>query len=124
MFNVISWSINPRHRKYNDGYVQAPSAAQAEKISMVAESWERLITNKRTPAPTSLSLTVHQITGSKEATTLLHRLGVVISYDVPLITNYWAGCITLNVRGMLPPRFSSNEPIHTNLTTLTEGSKQ
>ena len=29
-----------------------------------------------------------------------------------MITNYWASFITLNHRGMLPPRFSSNEPIH------------
>ena len=33
---------------------------------MVAENWERLITNKHTPSTISLSLTVHQITGSKE----------------------------------------------------------
>ena len=48
LLNTILWSINPRHRKHNDGYVQAPNSAQAEKISMVAESLERLITNKRT----------------------------------------------------------------------------
>ena len=68
-------------RKHNDGYVEAPSSAQAEKISVVAESWERLITNKHTPTTTSLSLTVHQITGSKEATILLHQLCVGISYN-------------------------------------------
>ena len=33
---------------------------------MVAENWERLITNKHTPSTISLSLTVHQIIGSKE----------------------------------------------------------
>ena len=109
----MSWSINPRHRKHSDGYVQAPSSAQAEKISMVAKSWERLINNKHTPTTTLLSLTVHRITGSKEVTTLLHCLAVRISYnDVRLITNYWASCITQNHRGMLPPGFSSNEPIH------------
>ena len=79
---------------------------------MVAESWERLITNKCTPTTTSLSLTVHRITGSKETTTLLHRYGVGISYDVRLITNYWASCIILNHRGMLPPGFLSNDQIH------------
>ena len=36
-FNAILWSINPRHRKYNVGYEQAPSSAQVGKISMVAE---------------------------------------------------------------------------------------
>ena len=97
----------------NNGYLQAPSSAQAEKISMVAESWERLITNKSTQNTTSLSLTVHRITGSKEAITLLHHFGVGISYnDARLIINYWASCNTLNHRGMLPPGFSSNESIH------------
>ena len=52
-----------------------------EKTSMVAESWERLITNKHAPTTASLSLTVHQITRSKEAKSLLHRLGVGIFYN-------------------------------------------
>ena len=56
------WSINPRYRKHNDGYAQAPSSARAERISMVPESWEQLITNKRTSTTNSLSLTVHRIT--------------------------------------------------------------
>ena len=56
---------------------------------------------------------MHRITGSNEARTLLHRPGVGIFYnDVRLITNYWAGCITLNHRVMLSPGFSSNKPIH------------
>ena len=37
---------------------------------MVGEIWEILMTNKRTPTTSSLSLTVHRITVSKEATTL------------------------------------------------------
>ena len=69
LFSSISWSINPRHRNH----------------SMVAESWERLITKKNTPTTTSLSLTVHRITGSKEATTLLHRLDIGISYGLAVL---------------------------------------
>ena len=61
--------------------MQAPSSAQAEKINMVAESWERLITHERTSTTISLSLAVHRITGSKEAITLLHRLGLGIFYN-------------------------------------------
>ena len=80
---------------------------------MVAESWKRLITKKHTPTTTSLlSLTVHQITVSKEATTLLHHYGVGISYnDVQLIPNCWTTCIALNRTGMVPARFLSNERI-------------
>lgn len=75
---------------------------------MVAESMDGIITKEGAPTGTSLSLTVHRITGSTEATTPLHRLGVRISYDVRLITNYWASCITLNYRGMLSPGSSLN----------------
>ena len=116
--------MNPRHWKHSDGYVEAPSSAQGEKIDMVAESWKRLITKKHTPTTTSLlSLTVHQITGSKEATTLLHHFGVGISYnDVQLITNYWTTCIAPNRTGMVPARFSSNERIH--VTFDNSDSKQ
>ena len=88
-------------------------SAQAEKNSMVAEIWEILMTNKRTPTTSSLSLTVHRITVSKEATTLHQRFGVGISHnDVRLIANYWTSCITLNHRRILRPGLSSNEPIH------------
>ena len=68
-----------------------------KKIRMVTESWERLITNKHAQTTTSLSLILHRITGRKEATTLLHRLGVGIFYnDVRLITSYWDSCIILH----------------------------
>lgn len=93
------WSINPRHRKHSDGYVQEPSSTQAKKkkIRMVTESWERLITNKHAQTTTSLSLIVHRITGRKEAATLLHRLGVgIFCNDVRLITSYWDSCIILH----------------------------
>ena len=67
---------------------------------------------------------MHRITGSNEARTLLHRPGVGIFYnDVRLITNYWAGCITLNHRVMLSPGFSSNEPIHITLDN-SDGRQQ
>ena len=67
---------------------------------------------------------MHRITGSNEARTLLHRPGVGIFYnDVRLITNYWAGCITLNHRAMLSPGFSSNEPIPITLDN-SDGRQQ
>lgn len=96
-------------KKHNDGYEKATSSTQGKKISMAAESMEGIITKEGTPTGTSLSLSVHRITGSTEATTPLHRLGVGISYNnVRLITNYWASCITLNYRGMLSPGSSLN----------------
>ena len=80
LFNAILWSINLRHKKYDDGYVQGQSSAQAENIIMVPESWEQLITQDQSTT-NSLHLTVHRITGSKKTITLLHPLGVGISYN-------------------------------------------
>ena len=55
---------------------------------------------------------------------LLHRRGAGISYnDVRLITNYWVSCITLNRIGMLPPGFSSNEPIHIIFDNFDRGQQ-
>ena len=89
IFNAISLSINPKRTQGTDGYVKAASPAQAEKINTISECWERLLTNRRTPTTIALSLTLHRITGSKEATQLYHHAGLGISYaDVRLFTNH------------------------------------
>ena len=80
IFNAISLSINPKRSMGSDGYITAPNSVQAEKIAAIAECWERLITNKRTPTATATSLTLHRITGSKEATQLLNHCDMGISY--------------------------------------------
>ena len=45
----------------------------------------------------ALSLTLHRITGSKEATTFLHRCGMGISNtDIRFLTNTWAKGVSMN----------------------------
>ena len=48
----------------NDGYVKAPTIFQAEKMAAISESWEHLLTQKRTPTATAMSLALHRVTGS------------------------------------------------------------
>ena len=71
IYNAICWSINCRRLKNALGYVAVPRKAEAEKISAVSQSWEKLITGQRSPLGTALSPTIRRITGSKEATTFL-----------------------------------------------------
>eukprot|EP00794_Sanderia_malayensis_P008248 gene8248-9129_t len=113
LYNVISWSINPKREKNELGYAKTASESQAEKIAAIAECWERLITNERTPTATALSLTLHRVTGSKEATKLLHHCGMGISYtDVRLLTNKWAQAISMDHKKMLPPGFTTERSVH------------
>ena len=90
IFNSISWSVNPKRSKDNNGYVKCASVQQAEKIGAITECWECLITGKKTPIATAMSLTLHRVTGSREATTLYHHTGMGRSHtDVRFLTNTW-----------------------------------
>jgi hypothetical protein len=72
IFNAIVWSLNPKRRKNEKGYVETCNNQQAEKTAAISQCWEGLINKKNSPTATALSLTLHRITGSKEATSLLH----------------------------------------------------
>lgn len=78
IYNAIIWSINPRKTKNKNGYADANNHEQVERIAAITQSWESLISKKRSSTATALSLTLHRITGSKEATTLLYRSGMGI----------------------------------------------
>ena len=69
IYNAICWSINPRRSTNAFGYATVTSRAEAEKISAISQSWEKMVKAERSPLGTALSLTIHRITGSKEATT-------------------------------------------------------
>jgi len=79
-YNAIAWSINQRKSVDANGYVKA-SKVEAEKLSAISQSWEKVVTGERLPIGTALSLTLHRITGRKEATTLLNHCGVGITYN-------------------------------------------
>ena len=46
IYNAICWSINPRRPTNALEYVTVPWKAEAEKISAVSQSWEKLITGQ------------------------------------------------------------------------------
>ena len=75
--------------------------------------WESLIYNTQSPTKTTLSLTLHHIIGSREATDLLHKFDMGISYtDVRLLTNTQAKGITKNRKMILKKQFSNKESVH------------
>ena len=113
IYNAICWSINPRRSTSEFGYATVASRAEAEKISAISQSWEKMDKAERSPLGTALSLTIHRITGSKEATTLLNRCGVGIPYtDVRDLNNKWAKSITMEHKKLLPPCFIQGRSVH------------
>ena len=91
IYNAICWSINPRKYTNTFGYASVSNKAEAEKISAISQSWEKMVKGERSPLGTALSLTIHRIIDSKEATTLLNRCGIGIPYtDVRDLNNEWA----------------------------------
>ena len=124
IFNAISLSINPKRIQASGGYVKAASSAQAEKINAISECWERLLTNRRTPTTTALSLTLHRITGSKEAIQLCHHAVLGISYaDVRAFTNHWAKEVSNKHTSLLPSGFAKGKNVHVTFDN-SDGKQQ
>lgn len=124
IYNAIAWSINPRRSVNPNGYVAAQSKVEAEKLSAISQSWEKVVTGERLPLGTALSLTLHRITGSKEATTLLNRCGVGITYsDVRDLNNNWAKTVTMEHKKMLAPGFITGRSVHVTFDN-SDGKQQ
>ena len=72
-----------------------------------------MVTGECSPLGVALCMTIHRLTGSKEATNLIYRCGVGISYtDVRLLNNKWAKCVTMEHKKMLPPGFIKGRSVH------------
>ena len=124
IFNSISWSVNPQIAKDKNGYVKCASIEQAETIAAITECWERLITKKKTATASAMSLTLHRLTGSREATTLYHHAGMGISYtDVRCLTNTWGKSISLSHKKILPPGFKKHRSVHVTFDN-SDGKQQ
>ena len=55
-------------------------------------------------------MTIHRLTGSKEATNLIYHCGVRIIYtDIRLLNNK---CVTMEHKKMLPPGFIKGRSVH------------
>ena len=66
IYNAIIWPTNPRKTKNENGYADPNNHKQAEKIVAINQSWESLISKKRSLTATAFNLTLHGITGSEK----------------------------------------------------------
>ena len=124
IYNAIAWSINPRKVKNRNGYVEVNNHQHSEKIAAITQSWEGLVSKKRSPTSTALSLTLHRITGSREAASLLHKSGMGISYtDVRFLTKTWARGISANYKHILKKEFRGRNGVHITLDN-SDGKQQ
>lgn len=124
LYNAIAWSINPNATKNESGYVVTSSKSLARKVWSVSSDWEALLTHERSTKSTALSLTVHRLTGSKEATTMLHKCGHGVSYsDVRLLNNTWAQQVTSQNSRKVPGGFVKGKPVHVTIDN-SDGRQQ
>ena len=83
-----------------------------------------LISKKRSPTAAPLIVTLHRITSSKEATPLLHRYSMRISYiDVHFLTITWAKDVSMNYNKILKTKFSGGKSIHVTFDN-SDGKQQ
>lgn len=121
IYNAIVWSINLKRKINENGYVETCNLNQAENTSAIMQCWENIISNTRSPTKTAFSLTLHRITESGEATDLLHRCGMRISYtDVRLLSNTCAKGITQNYKMILKKQFSNNESVQVSFDNFDD----
>ena len=67
------------------------SKRHVEKITVLSQSWEAMVTGERAPLNIALGRMVHRLTGSKETSKLLHQAGIGITYnDVRMLNDIWA----------------------------------
>ena len=124
IFNAIVWSLNPKRKLNENGYAETNSELQAEKISAITECWEGLLSKSKKPSQTAMSLTLHRLTGSKEATVLLNRCGMGIPYtDIRLLTNEWGKGVTQNYKKILRRKFSGQKSAHVTFDN-SDGKQQ
>ena len=82
------WSINPKRKINENGYVEIYSLKQAEKIAAITQRWESMISNFQSPKKTALILALHRIAKRRKGTNLLHRSGMRTSYTCSTIDKY------------------------------------
>ena len=94
-----------------DGYAITQSSNIANKIWSIASDWQSMITRQKTAKQAMLGLTVHRLTGSKEAATHRHHLGHSISYnDILKYNNMWS-----SAQVEVHKRFTNGLPLHSSI---------
>ena len=87
IFNVISYSVDPRYKEDVEGYPCPDSESRALKVWFIADASQRLVVDGDSPQSIALSMVIHRMTGCKETKNPLSRAGFDSSYtDVCLET--------------------------------------
>ena len=71
IFNVISYSADPRWKENVKGYTYPDVESCALKIRYIADAWQRLVVSDESPLSITMSIVVHRITGFQGTTNLL-----------------------------------------------------
>ncbi len=112
IFNAIALSLNDNWPINNNGMVSVAKNL-SHKILNLVQGWEALTSHGRSPVNIAMGLTVNRLTGSKEASRLLHHSGVGISYnDVRQLINTWAEAVAMEHAQMVSPGFVKGRPVH------------
>ena len=91
LYNVIYATMYPNFSLNEHGYAKTQSSNIATKIWSIALDWESLVSRQKNAKQAMLGLTVHRLTGSKEAAQNLHGLGHSISYnDILKYNDFWS----------------------------------
>ena len=91
LYNVIYATMYEHFSLNEHGYAKIDSSNIATKIWSIALDWESLISRQKNSKQAMLGLTVHRLTGSKEAAQNLHGLGHSISYnDILKYNEFWS----------------------------------
>ena len=120
----LGLSIQKDQKMIEVAMLSVPVCSRRKKVAAITECWERLMTRKKTPTATAITLTLHRMTGSVEATKLYHHAGFGCSYtDVRCLTNTWAKSISLSHKKMLPGGFMKKRSIHVTFDN-SDGKQQ
>ena len=80
IFNVISYSVDPRWKENVEGYACPDSESRSLKTWYIADAWQGLVVGGGSPQSIALSMVIHSMTGCKETTNLLSRAVFGSSY--------------------------------------------
>ena len=80
IFNVISYSVDPRWKEIVECYACPDSGSHALKIWFIADAWQRLVVGGDSPQSVALSMVIYKMTGCKKTTNPLSRAGFGSSY--------------------------------------------
>ena len=111
LYNIIYATMYPNLKLNKEGYATTQSSNIANKIWSVASDWYSLITRQKNAKQAMLGLTIHRLTGSKEAATHLHSLGHSISYnEIRKYNDAWS-----SAQIEVHKRFVKGFPLHSSI---------